>query len=126
MNDLYMPLFSEIALAAENAAEQVKEYDEKKNDIEGLKAAQVMYQDYVTLGEKLRKKEALQRNDFIKLLLGSMIATNNMETRLELLQKTINKYKTLITPKLQRIMNETTTDEEAQNLANELFKENKN
>jgi len=126
MNDLYMPLFSEIALAAENAAEQVKEYDEKKNDIEGLKAAQVMYQDYVALGEKLRKKEALQRNDFIKLLLGSMIATNNMETKLELLQKTINKYKTLITPKLQRIMNETTTDEEAQNLANELFKENKN
>ena len=121
-----MPLFSEIALAAENAAEQVKEYDEKKNDIEGLKAAQVMYQDYVALGEKLRKKEALQRNDFIKLLLCSMIATNNMETKLELLQKTINKYKTLITPKLQRIMNETTTDEEAQNLANELFKENKN
>ena len=126
MNDLYMPLFSEIALAAEIAAEQVKEYDEKKNDIEGLKAAQAMHQDYITLGEKLRKKEALQRNDFIKLLLGSMIATNNMETRLELLQKTINKYKTLITPKLQRIMNETTTDEEAQNLANELFKENKN
>ena len=126
MNDLYMPLFSEIALAAENAAEQVKEYDEKKNDIEGLKAAQVMYQDYVALGEKLRKKEELQRNDFIKLLLGSMIATNNMETKLELLQKTINKYKTLITPKLQRIMNETTTDEEAKNLANELFKENKN
>jgi len=126
MNDLYMPLFSEIALAAENAAEQVKEYDEKKNDIEGLKAAQVMYQDYVALGEKLHKKEALQRNDFIKLLLGSMIVTNNMETKLELLQKTINKYKTLIIPKLQRIMNETTTDEEAQNLANELFKENKN
>lgn len=126
MDNSILSLFKEIAIAAESAAEQVKEYDNKKNDSAGAQSAEKMRQDYSELIEKLQLNTSLTRQNYIQLLLGSMIVTNNLETRLELLQKTIKNYKTMIIPKLQRIMNETTEDDEAHKLAEKLFEENKN
>ena len=98
------------------------EYDHNHNNNEGEKTAQIMRDDFAALTDKLSAEElVLERNDYIKLLTGTYIIINNLEDKITNIKNTINGYKTNVNAKLQRIMNETKTDEEANNLANELF-----
>ena len=122
MNKEYQNLFKELAHAVELLAEQVMEYDHSHNDDEGEKTAQIMRDDFAALTDKFNTEEvALERNDYIKLLTGVYIIINNLQDKITNLKKTIDGYQTNVGAKLQRIMNETKTDEEANTLANELF-----
>ena len=123
MNKNYIELFKEISHAAEIAAEHVMEYDIDIKDEKGFKTAEVMRNDYRALTERLSKDdiERIDRQDYIKLLLGAMIVSQNLEDMVTKQQSTIKAYKNFIIPKLQRIMDETKTDEEADVLAQTLF-----
>ena len=122
MKKEYLNLFKELAHAVELLAEQVMEYDHTNNDDSGEKTAQVMRDDFAALTQKFEAEEVnLERNDYIKLLTGVYIIVNNLRDKITNLKKTIDGYQTDVGAKLQRIMNETKTDEEANTLANELF-----
>lgn len=123
MDKNYIELFKEIARATELAAERVMQYDNNLKDNEGYKTAEVMREDYHALHERLSNDniDTIERQDYIKLLLGSMIVTQNLEDMVTKQQTTIKAYKNFITPKLQRIMDETKTNEEANTLAQKLF-----
>lgn len=123
MDKNYIELFKEIARATELAAERVMQYDNNLKDNEGYKTAEVMREDYRALHERLSNDniDTIERQDYIKLLLGSMIVTQNLEDMVTKQQTTIKAYKNFITPKLQRIMDETKTNEEANALAQKLF-----
>ena len=123
MSNEYLTLFKELAHAVELLAEQVMEYDHKNNDDSGEQTAQIMRDDFAALTSKLENEEVvLERNDYIKLLTGVYIIVNNLQDKIANLRKTVDGYQTNVGAKLQRIMNETTNDEEAQKLAEELFK----
>lgn len=123
MSNEYLTLFKELAHAVELLAEQVMEYDHNNNDDSGEKTAQIMRDDFAALTSKFENEEVvLERNDYIKLLTGVYIIVNNLQDKITNLRKTIDGYQTNVGAKLQRIMNETTNDEEAQKLAEELFK----
>lgn len=123
MDKNYIELFKEIARATELAAERVMQYDNNLKDNEGYKTAEVMREDYRALHERLSNDniDTIERQDYIKLLLGSMIVTQNLEDMVTKQQTTIKAYRNFITPKLQRIMDETKTNEEANALAQKLF-----
>ena len=122
MNKMYTQLFLEIAKSTELLAERVMELDHKNNDLKGEATAKIMRDDFNALKEKLQSDgTALSRSEWIKLLSGAMIVSNNIEDQIKTLQKANSGYKLNIIPKLNRIMNETETDEGAQTLANELF-----
>ena len=122
MNKMYTQLFLEIAKSTELLAERVMELDHKNNDLKGEATAKIMRDDFSALKEKLQLDgTALSRSEWIKLLSGAMIVSNNIEDQIKTLQKANSGYKLNIIPKLNRIMNETETDEGAQTLANEFF-----
>lgn len=125
MNQKYIELFREIAHNTEIMAERVMEYDKQKNDKEGLKTAETMRNDFSNLYDKIRadnfNPETLTRAEWAKILVGSMIVTNNIEQQLENQRKALQGYKMDLIPKLNRIMEETKTDEEATKLAENLF-----
>lgn len=81
-----------------------------------------MRDDFAALTQKLSAEEvSLERSDYIKLLTGVYIIVNNLQDKITNLKNTINGYQTNVSAKLQRIMNETKTNDEANTLANELF-----
>jgi len=82
----------------------------------------MMRNDFAALHDKLGTDEPITRADYAKLLVAAMIITNNIEDRIKSERKAIEGYKIDIIPKLSRINDETTNDEEAQKLANEIFK----
>lgn len=127
MDKEYRNLFIELASAAAVAAERVMELDKKNNDEQGLKTATLMRDDYNALLDKIKNDNftdiSLSRNEYAKLLTAALIVTNNLKDQIITMQKVIKGYETVVAPKLQRIINETTTNDEALTLANELFKE---
>lgn len=125
MDKSYIQLFSAIIQAAEVLAERVAEYNETKNDLDGKRTAEVMREDYANLNDKIRNNEnvVLTKSDFAKLLVGAYIVSSNIEIQVEQLKKTLDNYKMIIIPKLARINDETSNDEEALKLANEIFGE---
>lgn len=122
MDKKYIQLFTELAHAAEVLAEQVMEYDRKKNDEKGEETAKIMRDDFATLYDNLRLNKEINRADYAKLLVAAMIIVNNIEDKIKAEQKAIQGYKIDIIPKLSRINDETTNDEEAIKLAEEIFK----
>lgn len=127
MDKEYRNLFIELASAAAVAAERVMELDKKNNDEQGLKTATLMRDDYNALLDKIKNDNftdiSLSRNEYAKLLTAALIVTNNLKDQIITMQKVIKGYETVVAPKLQRIINETATNDEALTLANELFKE---
>lgn len=123
MDKAYLHLFEAIIQAAEVLAEKVMEYDEKQNDLEGKRTAEIMRDDYASLHDKISGNDdvVLTKADFAKLLVAAYIVSNNMEIQAKQLERTLNNYKTLIIPKLSRINDETNTNEEVEKLANEIF-----
>lgn len=123
MDKMYLKLFEAIIQAAEVLAEKVMEYDEKQNDLEGKRTAEIMRDDYASLYDKINTNEdvTLTKADFAKLLVAAYIVSSNMEVQVQQLQKTLESYKSAIIPKLSRINDEAQTDEEVTKLAEELF-----
>ena len=128
MDTIYIKLFTELAHAVEVTAEQVLEADFKTEDKNGEYAATIMREDYAKLYDKIRDKdfkpEMLDRADYAKLLVGAFIVTQNLEQRIENEKKALQGYKVDVLPKLNRIMEETENTEQAQKLAEEIFKTN--
>lgn len=126
MKSGYEKLFQEIARTNEILAERVMELDHNQNDTKGEETAKIMRQDYAKLYDQLSKEdfelEQLTRNDWAKILVGTMIAVQNIEDRIKGEQKAVEGYKIDVIPKLQRIIDETKSDEEVRNLIPEIFK----
>ena len=125
MDAQYINLFKELSSAAATAAERVMELDKQHNDEQGLKTATLMRDDYAALLDKIKtadfSEKNLTRNEYAKLLTATYIVMNNMKDQIITLQKVIKGYETMLEPKLERILNETKTDNEALLLAQGLF-----
>lgn len=122
MDTGYITLFTELARSSEVIAEQVMALNKANNDEQGETTAAIMRDDYAKLYDKLRNGDGeLSRNEFAKLLVSTYIVVNNLEDRIKNYTKSVEQYKINVMPKLQRIIDETKTDEEAKNLANEIF-----
>lgn len=120
MDNKYTNLFIEMAKTSSVLAELVMEYNRKKNDENGEKNSEIMRDDFLALVDTITSGD-LVRNDYIKLLVAAMIVRNNIQDKVKAYEKAINGYNIDIIPKLQRIVDETKTDEEAIALATELF-----
>lgn len=122
MDTGYITLFTELAHSSEVIAKQVMALNKANNDEQGETTAAIMRDDYAKLYDKLRNGDGeLSRNEFAKLLVSTYIVVNNLEDRIKNYTKSVEQYKINVMPKLQRIIDETKTDEEAKNLANEIF-----
>jgi hypothetical protein len=82
----------------------------------------MMRDDFAALHDKLGTNAPITKADYAKLLVAAMIVTNNIEDRIKNERKAVEGYKIDVIPKLSRINDETTNDEEAQKLAEEIFK----
>lgn len=122
----YEKLFEEIAHSNEILAERVMELNREKGDEKSEQTASIMREDYSNLYDRIRDENfeliQLERNDWAKLLIGTMIIIQNLEDKIQGEQKAVQGYRIDIIPKLQRIIDETKTDEEAQSLVENLFK----
>lgn len=121
MNEQYINLFKEIARTSEVLAEQVMEYDHNNGDKQGENAAKIMHDDFAKLYDQINSNQLFTRSDFIKLLVGAMVVNNNIKDQVAQKQKAIDGYEKDLIPKLNQIMNNTKTDEEAIKLAQEIF-----
>lgn len=125
MNNNYITLFREIAHNCEILSEQVMELDKKNNDEKGLNTATIMRDDYAKLYNRLKTEDfdpsTLTRDDYLKILAATYITMNNLEDKIQVLQKAVSGYKVDILPKLQRVVEETKTDEEVRELVEKIF-----
>lgn len=125
MDTKYIKLFTEIARSIEIIAEQAMEANHANKDIKGEDTAEHMRQLYRDLHDRMNAEDfdpsTLKKSDYAKILIGATIAMQGIENRIKTEQKAVNGYKIDTIPKLNRIMKEATTDEEAKNLAEELF-----
>lgn len=125
MNKKYLQLFKELCKTMTLLAEQVMDYNHNQKDNKGEKTAQIMRDDYQTLYDRIEEKDfdpkSLQRSDFAKLLVGAVVVMQNLEEQVKNRQKAIQGYKIDLIPKLERVVNETETSEEAQTIADEVF-----
>ena len=130
MDNKYLILFREIARTTEVLAERVMAYDKEKKDEKGEQTAQTMRDDYAKLHDKLSASNldtnSISRMEWAKILVGAMVISNNLSEEIEQRKKALSGYKIDLIPKLNRIINETKTDEEAVALANELFEISEN
>ena len=126
MHKKYLTLFKELVKATEVLSEQVMEYDRQRNDEQAEKTAMTMRQDFADLGDKLADPNyQITLKDYAKLLVAAYIIKGNLETRIKNEQIALNGYENDLMPKLNRIMSEAKTDEEATKLANEIFQVDK-
>ena len=125
MNSKYIELFREIAHTTEILSERVHEMDYEGKNEDSQHAAEILRKDYGDLYDRMRKKDfdssTLTRQDFIRLLVGTNIVIGNLSNQVKNLQNAINGYSTKIMPLLQKIYEETTDDESARKLAEEIF-----
>lgn len=125
MDDSYKSLFIELCRSAQILAEQVMDYDKKNNDTKGYKTAEAMRNDYQRVEDSLKEGTILDYNEYVKLLAAGYIVINNLQDKVTEYQKAINGYKTVVIPKLSRIMEEGKDNPEVFNkLVNELFQSN--
>ena len=124
MHQKYAELFTELVHSAELIAEQVMEYDKKKNDEKGMKTAQIMRDDYAKFYDKIRAKDfdfnTLKKVDYAKILVATFIIANNMQDQITNMQNVLNGYQQDIIPKLQKVMKVEEEDKMAE-VANEVF-----
>ena len=124
MDKKYIKLFKDLAQATAATAEMVMDYDSSKGDAKGLETATSMRDDYQALAESLdnlMQDYQLNRNDAAKLLVGAMIQVNQIQDRINNLKKAMAGYQTDVIPKLQAVIDNSKTDEEAFKIANEKF-----
>ena len=124
MDKKYTTLFRDLAQATAATAEQVMDYDKQKDDAKGYEAAETLHKDFIELYDKIRDKNfngQLAREDFARLLVGTLIIMNQLNDRITALKKAMTGYQTDVMPKLQDIVDNTKTNEEAMAMAEEKF-----
>lgn len=121
MDKKYIELFKNLAQAIAVTSEQVMEYDREKDDTKGLETATIMRDDYQALAESIKDDYAPSRGDIAKLLIGAMVQVNQLQDRINHLKKAMTGYQTDVIPKLQEVLDNSETDEDAVRLANEKF-----
>lgn len=125
MDKTYLTLFTELAHASEVIAEQVMELNKSHQDDKGIETAQIMRDDFAQLYDMMRKEgfdpNTLGKREYAKLLVGAIIAANQLDNKIKAEKKALDGYKIDTIPKLERIVNETNSQEEIQALSNELF-----
>lgn len=123
MDKRYQTLFTEIIKSVEILAEQAMEIEH--NNKEDENSAMQMRELFATLHDKMTASDfnpsSLNRSDYAKILIGAIIAAEGISRRVEKEQRALEGYKIDTIPKLNRIINETKTDEEAKQLAEEIF-----
>lgn len=127
MQKQYLQLFTELAHTTEIIAEQCMDLDLKDNDSNGMKAAETMRDDYARLYDRMREDdfilEQLTKSDYAKILLGAIIFANQLEKKLEIEEKVLKGYQLDIIPKLNKIINDSESEDDIKNMAHELFKD---
>ena len=124
MDKNYLALLTEVVHIAELAAEQVMELNKNNNDINAFRVATTMRNDYAALYDKMRMETCtLSKQDYAKILAATLIASEQLEKRINNENKVLCGYKDNIIPKLDRILG-CKDDESAQNLAEEIFQLN--
>lgn len=125
MDKKYIQLFKELCKTMTLLAEQVMDYNHSQKDNKGEETAQIMRDDYQKLYDRIEEKDfdsnSLQRADFAKLLVGAVVVMQNLEEQVKQRQKAIQGYKIDLIPKLEKVVNETETTEEALEKAKEIF-----
>ena len=122
MDNKYVTLFKDLAQATAATAEQVMDYDSSKDDAKGLETATVMRDDYQNLADRLSAEEySMNKADAAKLYVAALIQINQLQDRLNALKKAMTGYQTEVMPKLQEIVDNIKTDEEAAKYADENF-----
>ena len=121
MDKKYIDLFKELARATAVSAEQVMDYDKAQEDEKGFETAKIMRDDYEALYDRLTEDYEMNKADAAKLLVGVMIQLNHLQDKITAIRKATTGYQTDIIPKLQEIVDNTETDEDAAKMANEKF-----
>ena len=119
MDSRYLELFTLIAQQIANLAEQVMNDHQDKGETKEQETAQTMRDDYLNLHDKLTSNQELNKADYARLLVGTIIITNQLATRIQNEQKALDGYKLDIIPKLDQINN--TDYDEVPSLAAKLF-----
>ena len=121
MDKKYTDLFKELAQATAATAESVMEYDREIKDEQGEKTAMIMRDDFQTLADKVNDEFIMTKKDAAKLLVASMVQINRLKDRIEGLKKAMTGYQTDLVPKLQEIVDNAQSDEEAAKIADKKF-----
>lgn len=125
MHEKYITLFKELLKNAEITAEKVAELNRKNNDEKRENVALTMRDDYVKLADKMKDEnfsaEDLTKAEYAKLFVATFVFTENLKADIERLKKILQGYEIDVIPKLDRIVQECSTDEEAHELAEKLF-----
>lgn len=120
MDKHYLELFSLMARNTASLAEQVMDVHKKNEQEKEFNNAQFMRDDFLNLWEKLDKNTELNRADYGRLLIGSIITANQLQGRIKNEESALQGWKLDVIPKLDKI-NSAQTEEEALQLAKELF-----
>ena len=121
MDKKYVELFKNLAQATAASAEQVMDYDKAQNDEKGFETAKTMRDDFQALTDSIDDNYNINKSDVARLLVAAMIQTNQLQDRINNLKKAMSGYQSDVIPKLQEILDNAETDEDAIKLANEKF-----
>jgi hypothetical protein len=124
MDKRYVTLFKDLAQATANSAEQVMEYNQSKNNEEGLQAVTTMRNDFQELFDTITKAGddyIPTQPDSARLLIAAMIQMKQLQDKVDVLTKAIKGYQNDLIPKLQEIVEKAENDEMAHQMANEKF-----
>ena len=123
MDEKYLSLFESIAESSELIAEQVMELDHTEGDENAVQNAERMRNDFRALKDKIKAEpDNLDQAEYGRIFVGAMVVLQSLEKRIQAYQASVTGYKTDLIPKLQRILSEAKTPEEAKELASTLFK----
>lgn len=120
--------FTKLMLAmitlAETAAEQTMDYSHQMKDTVTENQSQEMRDDLIKLRTKLEAPNfdgTLEYNDYFLLIIVAYIAANNVRDRIAKMRVALKGYEETVIPKLRRIVDETHTAEDANQLAQEIL-----
>lgn len=123
MDKKYITLFKDLAQATAVTAETVMDYDREKEDTKGLETATMMRDDYQALANTITDagdNYVPTKSDAAKLLVGTMIMANQLQTKIDNLKKAMAGYQNDLIPKLQAVV-DAEDDEAVRKIAEEKF-----
>lgn len=122
MDKKYITLFKELAQSVAASAETVMDYDREKGDEKGLENATIMRDNFQELFGRIDVTEyVISKADVAKFLIASTIITNQIQTKINALKTALAGYQTDLIPKLQDILDNASSEEEVQKMAEEKF-----
>ena len=120
MDKKYKELFSLIVQTTANIAEKVMDLHKKNDEEKEYQTAESMRNDYLNLYDKLATNVDLNKADYARILVGTIIVATQLENKIKSEEKALQGYKINLIPKLDQI-NNAETEEKALELANKLF-----